>query len=308
MQQWRFRRVISSLIAALFLAVSLALIGCGDDDGGGADDDDIAQAQALANQTIAFDAGAIDNRLAGLPAVLAFGSADENTLPFALTLAGDSIEGSATVASIEFLPSKITDINGASVQTVTIRGVTFGVNILFTIDIRIDPATGVITIIGPDGRPIVLNPDADGAILLANKTLLDFDLHVIDPALAGELATLEFGGRSANSLDFTLDVPADVDHPAAIISGEAIFFENRVAFVITSIQVGPQVIRQIEINGVTISLGGIVLNIDFDIIGQDEFEVTFTNPVTGRFNRYHFRPGDTGITGITGTGGDDDQG
>jgi len=308
---------MSSLIAVLFLAVSLALIGCDGDDDDEDIDEAIADAQAIENQTLVFDAKAIDLRLAGLTAVLSFGDSNLNTLPFTLELGGNSIEGTATVDSIDFLPTRITNVDGAAVTTISINGVTFGVNILFTIDIVIDIVNGVVvvTITAPDGTTQVISfTEIEGltpneqAILLANRTLFQFDLNVIDRGLAGELATVEFGVRDGNNLDFTLDVPADADHPAVIGSGQAILASGSISFVVTSIQVGGVVAEQITINGVTISLGAITLDIDFDVFGADDFTVTFINPDTGDFISYRFRPGETGVTGVTGTGGDDDQG
>jgi hypothetical protein len=154
-------------MALLVLICSLALVGC-DDDGGG---DDL-EATDLAGRTFTFSAGALNENLANQQATLVFGAAvTEDTLPFTLTIAGNTITGTATVTSIEFM---IVAINGSTTgdTSVTIDGdpedVVFTVGDEFEIDAEIDRQddADIITFINPDtGDSIdfVFPPGSTGA-------------------------------------------------------------------------------------------------------------------------------------------------
>jgi hypothetical protein len=152
MRQRNFRRSFLGLMALLALVFSLALVGC-DDDGGGGDD---LEATDLAGRTFNFPGlGALNPNLANVPATLVFGAAVGDTLPFTLTVAGNTIRGTATVTSIEFL---IVEINGSITAGtfVTINGdpddVTFTVGDTFEIDADIERRddADIITFSNPD--------------------------------------------------------------------------------------------------------------------------------------------------------------
>lgn len=134
MQPWRFSRMILGLLAILVLTVSLTVLGCGgggsDDDGNDFDDNgpQDAEASELANLSFSFDASLLDPRLAGLQAMLEFGQANGDRLPFALTIDGtNALSGTAVVASVEFFIARIL-VNGVDQSAVTLNGVTFIVN------------------------------------------------------------------------------------------------------------------------------------------------------------------------------------
>lgn len=152
MRQRNFRRSFLGLMALLVLVFSLALVGC-DDDGGGGED---LEATDLAGRTFNnLDLGVINSNLEGQTGTLAFGAAVDDTLPFTLTIGANTIRGTATVSSIEFL---IAAINGNTTggTSVTIPGdpneVTFTVGDTFEVDadIETDGDRQIITFTNPN--------------------------------------------------------------------------------------------------------------------------------------------------------------
>jgi hypothetical protein len=312
MQQWRLGRLMYSLLIVLFLSATLTMIGCPDDDD---DDDDLGaqQAQQLENRTLTFDAALFDPALAGLPAVLSFGEATENQLPFDLLLAGNNMGGTATAESLTLLIETITLPDGQTPATsVTINGVTFTVNQQILLDLVIEevngelritlsnPRTGFTVTLVVDATPVDGEEDETEATLLANKTLT-FHAILIDSLLSGQQAVMTFRSQAENTLPFTLTID-DVE-----ITGSAIFSGADTFFVSQRILDDGQPVTEVTINTVSFGVGGTErFETDFDILGTESFQVTFTNPTNGVSFTFIFEPGQTGATGITGTGGDEE--
>jgi hypothetical protein len=155
MQHWRFGRVLYSLGLVLFLALSLTLLGCPDDGGSGGsgnvEDDPEAQAEFLEGRTLTFDASVIDPDLAGVNTVLAFGTANGADVDFNMGLAGNELEGTGTLSSLDLAIEIIRNAAGQTVTTITINGVVFTVNQVLGFDIEFseDGDTVMITLINP---------------------------------------------------------------------------------------------------------------------------------------------------------------
>jgi hypothetical protein len=168
MRQRNFRRSLLDLIAIAGLIFLLSLVGCPDDDGGGED----VQATDLSGRTFNnLDLGVFDTNLEGQTGTLEFGPAVGNTLPFTLTIGTDTIAGTATVATIEFL---VVRINGSDTggTAVTIPGEPEDVTITVGDTIQVDAEIStngeqIITLIDPDtgfSQDFVFdNPDDTGS-------------------------------------------------------------------------------------------------------------------------------------------------
>jgi hypothetical protein len=132
MYPWNFRKGFLRLTTILMMILVLALMGCSDDD-----DDDVA-AGDLTGRTFVFpDAGFFDPALTGLSARLVFGAASGNTLPFALTLDGTVLTGTATIGSPLNCPAATAEQPAGT------------------------PAAFPVTITGPTGSGLVLNQNGD---------------------------------------------------------------------------------------------------------------------------------------------------
>jgi hypothetical protein len=121
MSPWNFRKRFLRLTTILVMILVLALVGCSDDD-----DEDIS-AGDLAGRTFVFpDASFFDPALAGLSARLVFGTASGDTVPFALTLDGTVLFGTATVGSPLNCPAAAAEqpAGTAAIFPVTITGPT----------------------------------------------------------------------------------------------------------------------------------------------------------------------------------------
>jgi hypothetical protein len=133
MYPWNFRKRFLRLTAILVMILVLALMGCSDDD----DDDDVT-AGDLEGRTFVFaDAGFFDPALAGLSARLVFGTATGNALPFALTLDGTVLTGTATIGSPLNCPAAAAEQPAGTA------------------------ATFPVTITGPGGSGLVVNQSGD---------------------------------------------------------------------------------------------------------------------------------------------------
>jgi hypothetical protein len=156
MQQWRFGRGMFRLIAILMVTTALIMLGCSsDDDEEQVVNDPAQQARELAGKTIQFDAGFIDPALAGQQAILEFGAATGNTVTFTLTIGATSMEGTATLASIDLLFQRmfvngVLDADGVvTINTVVFQTGPDGV-LRFDIEIVVDEdGTVTITITNP---------------------------------------------------------------------------------------------------------------------------------------------------------------
>lgn len=134
MYPWNFQKGFLRLTTILLMLLILALMGCSDDD----DDDDDVTAGDLAGRTFVFtDAGFFDPALTGLSARLVFATATGDTMPFALTLDGTLLTGTATIGSPLSCPA-------AAAQQPAGTVVAFPV-----------------TITGPGGSGLVLNQNGD---------------------------------------------------------------------------------------------------------------------------------------------------
>jgi len=162
MRHWNSRKALLHLTAILFMTLSLALMGCGDDGQGGGGD---LTPQDLAGKTFILPASFFVPALPGTASVT-FAATNfivDDTIPFTVTFSGAPpntvVTGIATVSSIELEITNIT-VAGVSVDSVNIGDETVEVGDTFNIDTQVETlanGTFVITWTNDDGDVVVFS-------------------------------------------------------------------------------------------------------------------------------------------------------
>jgi hypothetical protein len=141
---------------------------------------------------------------------------------------------------------------------------------------------------------------------LANRSFTIPDAGVIDPAFAGQQAVLAFGDAAGNLVTFTITGLEDDQNNPVGMAGNAVVAS--VEFFLTQIVVNEQLADSVIIGGKTfvtsLTTRAFILDITIELDENGNVIIRIANPVTGVVVRFVFRPGDTGATGTTGTGGE----